>query len=181
MLTNAILVFKLFSALVRCGFRTDEPRRSAWRRTPVDIAGLSFTKVSNAAEAERKWRRKARQTTPGSATVNSASEVCVCVENLSWYITAWQSDSWKAAVSQSVSLTRLQGAKGHVSTCSSDLTHHSSISLLTTCSLVHRGPGDGGAAVSFQILHPCVLTHPPLPQSHHPSPRRSFLEKKRAP
>lgn len=65
---------------LRCGFRTGEPRRSVWRRTRVDIVGLSSIKVSNAAEVELKWKRKVRRTTRDSVTVSWASEVCMCGE-----------------------------------------------------------------------------------------------------
>lgn len=65
---------------LRCGFRTDEPRKSVWRRTQVDIAGLSSIKVSNAAEVELKWKRKVRQTMQDSVTASWASEVCMCGE-----------------------------------------------------------------------------------------------------
>lgn len=36
----------------------------------VDIAGLSFIKVSSAVEEELKWRRKAQPTTQDSVTAN---------------------------------------------------------------------------------------------------------------
>lgn len=66
---------------VRCGSRTGEQRKSVWRKMQVDIAGLSFIKVSNAAEEEPKWRRKARPTTQDSVTASWASEVRVVWRN----------------------------------------------------------------------------------------------------
>lgn len=68
---------KIIIFSVRFGSRTGEQRKNAWRRMQVGIAGLSFIKVSNAAEEELKWRRKAQLMTRDSVTVNWASEVLI--------------------------------------------------------------------------------------------------------
>lgn len=69
---------------VRFGSRTGERRKSVLRKTQDAIAGLSFIKVSSAAEEEPKWRRRARRMTQDSATVNSASEVSL-TSFLKWH------------------------------------------------------------------------------------------------
>lgn len=62
---------------VRCGSRIGEQKKSVWRRMQVGIAGLSFTKVLNAAEEDLRWRRKAQLMMQDSVTVNWASEVTI--------------------------------------------------------------------------------------------------------
>lgn len=69
-------VFTILS--VRCGSRTDERRKSGWRKTRADIAGPSSIKASNVTAVALRWRKKARQTTRDSATASWASEVHTC-------------------------------------------------------------------------------------------------------
>lgn len=108
---------------VRCGSRTDERRKSGWRKTQADIAGPSFIKASNVAEVEPRRRRKARQTTRDSVTASWASEVQMCRK-----VSLWRRDCWVSFLSLSccsATVEQNQTFSLPAKTCLFSIYHHS--------------------------------------------------------